>query len=499
MVQSALHIRDKESSVEVPPSAFRWAWLLLIVLASALRLYGITRRSLWLDEYTSIEISTRALLDILSGVGFNQHTPPLYYLVLHEWFQFFPVSEFSIRLFSLVIDVFNVGLICFVFSRFSSRRIGFLTGFLYAMSPYAIYYAQEGRMYTMLVFWVLSSCALVQTWLVRPKLWIEILFITSSVAGLYTHYYFAFFLSALALSMIWTVRADQRLVIRAVCVLLVVFLSFLPWIHVVQNLVTGEGQTFRKFFLLVVPYTFFRFIAGYGIMPLTVSAKANVEQTIALHWHVLLVYFGTWILIWSKGLRHLFTRESRYHQTTKIFFSLLLALPPIFAIFASLLSPILSERYLIIIYPFFLFPVALFFAEEKLRFSRGVGGGILCLLTGFSLYQHYWNLEFGNAQWREVGVHISHSSFSSPYIYVNPHYNQGVLGFYLNRPFELRGAEDAFDGKALKLSEATGFWLVESGNSEHLLSKCLALGFHVRYEEYFSLENGIRVFYLEKD
>lgn len=477
----------------------RWAILFIIILATALRFYGITRRGLWLDEFTSIEISTKALLDILAGVGFNQHTPPLYYCVLHGWFLLFPTSEFSLRVFSVVIDLLNVGLICIVFSHFRSRQSGLLTGVLYAISPYAIYYAQEGRMYTMLVFWVLLSCVITQAWLKRPGLIIESLFIGCATAGLYTHYYFTFFLCTLGASMLWSVRLQRCLVPRLLCVFLIISLLFLPWLQVVHSLVAGDGQTFRKFFLLVVPYTFFRFVAGYGILPLTVSAKLNVSETILSNWYLLAGYCGVFVVIWSRGLINLLGERKSLDRTIQLMPVALMVLPPLLAMVASLISPMLSERYLIVIYPFFLFPLAGFFVEGRQNISKWLGGVALFALIGFSLVQHYGNPAFGNAQWREAGERISSMSLAPQDVYVNPHYVQGVLGYYLKQPFVIRGAEDTCEQTSPDINGTAGFWLVESGAAESFLGKCLKLGFHVRYEEYFPLENGIRTFYLEKD
>ncbi len=134
-------------------------WLLLLLAALVLRLVGLEARGLWLDEAVSIRVASRSLLDIASGSGFDKHTPPFYYLLLHLWLYLLPATELGIRLLSVLTDVVNVALIYHTFGRQYSRRVGLISAALYTCAPFSIYFAQEGRMYPLLVLLALVTYA----------------------------------------------------------------------------------------------------------------------------------------------------------------------------------------------------------------------------------------------------------------------------------------------------------------------------------------------------
>ena len=129
--------------------AFRFLLLIILLLASFLRFYRIDAQSFWNDEGNSARIAERTLDLILEGAAGDIH-PPGYYLLLHGWRALFGQSEFALRSLSAV-----AGLALVIFTYLLGRHLfgeatGLTAAFLGAISPFAVCYSQEARMYALL-------------------------------------------------------------------------------------------------------------------------------------------------------------------------------------------------------------------------------------------------------------------------------------------------------------------------------------------------------------
>ena len=160
MNRSASTIQPPPSNVQSPisnlqspsPTLPRASYLMLLailLLASFLRFYRLDAQSFWNDEGNSARIAERPVDLILEGAEGDIH-PPGYYLLLHAWRAAVGHSEFALRSLSVV-----AGLALVLFTYTLGRRLfgnttGLIAAFLAALSPFAIYYSQEARMYALL-------------------------------------------------------------------------------------------------------------------------------------------------------------------------------------------------------------------------------------------------------------------------------------------------------------------------------------------------------------
>jgi len=123
--------------------------LAILLLASFLRFYRLDAQSFWNDEGNSARIAERPVDLILEGAEGDIH-PPGYYLLLHAWRAAVGHSEFALRSLSVV-----AGLALVLFTYTLGRHLfdnttGLIAASLAALSPFAIYYSQEARMYALL-------------------------------------------------------------------------------------------------------------------------------------------------------------------------------------------------------------------------------------------------------------------------------------------------------------------------------------------------------------
>jgi len=132
-----------------------YLWLILI-LASALRLYQIALRDFWYDEaFTGVAVKEK-FSDMIQMI-INDIHPPLYYICLKIFSAFFGYSVFGIRFFSAILGVFSVWAVYLFAKELYDKRAGLFAAFVVAISPFAIQYSQEARMYSMLSFFLIMA------------------------------------------------------------------------------------------------------------------------------------------------------------------------------------------------------------------------------------------------------------------------------------------------------------------------------------------------------
>jgi mannosyltransferase len=131
--------------------------LAITAVGAVLRLFLLGAKSIWLDEAFSITITQRSLIDVLRMVVQTDTHPPLYYLVLKFWL-LFSHHETWVRLLSVIFSTASIPLMYRLVARmYGDDRAGLLGAIILAFSPFHLWYAQEARMYAMLIFFVLAS------------------------------------------------------------------------------------------------------------------------------------------------------------------------------------------------------------------------------------------------------------------------------------------------------------------------------------------------------
>jgi hypothetical protein len=204
----------------------------LILLALALRLARLTFQPLWWDEGWSLYFATTDLGTMLQRTAVDIH-PPFYYLLLHLWTRLFGPGIVPVRLFSVLIGTAAVPLMAAVGRRLLGASGGLLAAFLLAISPFHVYYAQEVRMYGLVMLLGLAATYFALRWPWGASAWSG--YVLVATAALYTQYYAGFLLLGLNLVVLirWLRRSAGRHPLRNLLSWLAaqvaVALLFLPW------------------------------------------------------------------------------------------------------------------------------------------------------------------------------------------------------------------------------------------------------------------------------
>lgn len=171
----------------------------ILVIGLLLRLPQLGE-SVWYDELWSTHIRLYSLGELVR-VSLNDVHPPAYQFFMFLWIRLFGDSEISIRLPPLILGLGTIALIFRLARSAFPLGIALLAAFLLAVSPAHIWYSQEARAYSLVVF--LSVLAVHSQWqLLRPDnpgRWWWAVYAAAVGIGVLTHFYLVALVSVLAL------------------------------------------------------------------------------------------------------------------------------------------------------------------------------------------------------------------------------------------------------------------------------------------------------------
>jgi mannosyltransferase len=129
---------------------------LVFSVALVLRLIGLSRRPFWYDEIQSMVFSHLPLGDMLQSVVIFDPHPPLYYLQLHFWI-LLGTSEAWARLNSVLWSILAAAALFLLCRKLFSFEFALCSTLIFVVMPMNVFYAQEVRMYSMLMCLAVGS------------------------------------------------------------------------------------------------------------------------------------------------------------------------------------------------------------------------------------------------------------------------------------------------------------------------------------------------------
>jgi mannosyltransferase len=111
----------------------------------------------WIDEGLSVGIADRPLSDIPGALRLDG-SPPLYYALLHVWIAVFGRSEAGTHALSLLFAVLTIPAAWWTARALFGVQAGWMGALLGATNPFLTQYAQETRMYALIVLVGVVAC-----------------------------------------------------------------------------------------------------------------------------------------------------------------------------------------------------------------------------------------------------------------------------------------------------------------------------------------------------
>ncbi len=374
----------------------------IILLAFALRLYRLAYQSIWYDEGVSIHLAMKDLKGLTRHTAADIH-PPLYYYLLHFWILAAGPSEFSTAFLSLFFGMLIIPLAYRLANKLYSRRIGLLTAFLIAISPFNLWYSQEIRMYTLGAFLgLISLYCLVRLAGFQGRaslqegdadvaeakasfiLWVG--YILSATAGLYTLYYFAFLLLFENLFVLgwwltnWVRKREGPLSLRHwILAQGGVLVLYLPWLPIaLRQALSPPVPPWRSFIAL-----------GKAVVDswAALSLGQSVDPESGLVWPLLSFLFAIYLL----GLLSSSAGSHRVATVTLLCGYTFVSLLAIYLL--SLHTPLFHVRYMFTYSPPFYLLLALGFVRLKKVSSvaMAISMAILVVACGYSIRNFHFD------------------------------------------------------------------------------------------------------------
>lgn len=218
-----------------------WALMAIPLLLSGL---FFLHQSLRLDEAQSLWRTSRSVGDIMTIVAGDVHVP-LYHMLLHFWRMYVGDSVASARLLSLLFYIVSIPALYALGRYVYSRNVALFATFLYVISPFMNWYANEARMYTLFTLLVIINQYLFLR-IARnddsDHVWAG--YVGTAVLGVFTHYFFL--LNVLSQAVFFLLRrslfpahALKRFLFSGA----VIAGSFIPWAFFVLHIGTANFQS----------------------------------------------------------------------------------------------------------------------------------------------------------------------------------------------------------------------------------------------------------------
>lgn len=412
----------------------RLSLLAILLAAFALRLYRLDYQELRGDEAFGYFFSLRPLGEIVDAtIALAEPHPVASYFVQKAWLGMAGDGEFALRFSGAWWGVLAVVLVYRL-----GRRIGYrplpaaVAALLLALSPYAIWHAQDARMYAMSLALTTAAVLLGIEALERRRWPWAVAYILAATLALYTHYYAVFVVVALNLFVLLWMEFARRMRPMFVTWLLwqvVVVALYLPWLVRAGSIVSGYG--------------------GNGDSPDLFSALQRALTVFAAGESALPGSQSIWMLIAGLllviGIVRLALGSTRDLRNLCLL-ALYLGVPLLATWWAAQSRPIFNERYLVAaLPPFYLLMAAAVDLRPLPRRSNGkVLAGVAALLAGvllvgmsLSLVRAYSDPTYSKTRgWRELATAITRLSagLEPERVRVAQNFPDPTLWFYYRGP-----------------------------------------------------------------
>lgn len=412
--------------------ALRWVAMCL-VLGAFLRLFRIGNQSLWIDELISVQLASWADgREFWLGLLRDIHGP-LTSLLLHGWMQW-GTSETWMRLLYAIPAVATIPVIYRLGENLAGPRVAKMASLALTLSPFHVWYSQEVRNYSFLIFFAAAS-TLVFLKALDGDARKRTLFSLAALlcATVLTNFSGAFLLAAFTVLMLVRRPWDSARLIRWGGVLALVGLVFLPWFVDWYGRIGGErvfvnapsplGIPLREaegFSWAGIPYALWTFAFGYSLGPSLYELHLDRSlPSLAKHAPVFLLGFVSMSVALWVGLREIETRGGLGLVTG------LLLLPLALVVLLSIRDvKTFHPRYLLVSFPVFLVVVGAGWSQPTWisRASAGVALG----LALWALGNHYFATRYAKED----------SRAAAEFIRQREEPRDAVVVIYSYRPFE---------------------------------------------------------------
>jgi len=380
----------------------------IAVVALLLRLPNLNE-SLWFDELWSTRLKLRNLVLLSNSVLFDVH-PPFYSIFMYVWVKLFGDTELSIRMPPLIFGISSIFMAYALAVKLADKKTAFLTSLLLCLSPVHIWYSQEARSYSGILFLLLLTIlSYYKLKDYRPHaLWYAV-YLGSLFAAVLSHYYMVVYLMLISaicvrdLSGQLNTRVNRRVLILN-ALILACLIAFVALKSEFSPFVTGQSFM-RSLTLFQLWMLFFNwFLCGNSLW--NINPYAN-DLNVVLQKPVMIVVQLCVFALFMRGVMLILREERQIVKPFSVDLILYLFSLPLFMMGLHLIGfeNVYIERSVFVSLPFFI----MILAKGVTGFqSRPIAVWCIALIIVFNIISlaaffgkgHTWTVYKHNPDWR---------------------------------------------------------------------------------------------------
>lgn len=443
-IQSFRDINVENSKSLLFHSRYFQSLIVLTIFGCFLRFYNLGYNSLWLDEASTNSFAIMSIPDIWKATAGGEFNPPLFYWIEHLMLTF-GNNEVVLRFVPALLGILTIPLIYFAGKEFMDRNVGIIASAALAFSPFLVFYSQEARAYSMMLFFVAFALVFYFKALKTNNLKNWALFGILSALAFWSHFYAFVIISSLIFYAIMMQMTNiqkniQNLKMIAVSIVLFFILCF-PLILLAIQLFASRTSSAPAFG-----------IQGLGIISETFKQLSGFSEI------VMFLLLGLFVI----GITQAFLVD----KNKGIFLVTVTLLTFVISFILSYKMPMVP-RYLVFFNTVFFIGIAI---SYKIFYSlinnRGVVYGFIAVLVIISapMLVNYYS-GYSKDDWRGFSGQIQQMTKPGDIIVVVPGYVSQPLNYYYSnasdQTFEF-GAYTAEDLKTIYSSKGnnTAYFVV---------------------------------------
>ncbi|MEP7027621.1 MAG: hypothetical protein ABI960_03410 [Candidatus Eisenbacteria bacterium] len=427
----------------------------LLALAILLRVSHLGRFPLWLDEAATWWNATRPTW--LGTIQAEANLPPAWWLVTRAWIGCFGDGEAALRFPAAILGAVAVALTFVLAARLMEEPAGaraadprrapllgvpLLATALACLGGFWIEYAQEARMYSLLLVESLLLSILVLRWVDTGRARHAVLYFAIATLALYTHVLAIWTLlgHALFLAGLAAVNRNRAAMGRLLGIVLAqgaAVILFLPWILriLASSVGVSSGHRFPTAPRLV--YSFWRLAVGPALAPIDrLRVDAGLPAFVHAEAPVLIVTAGLWALCVVLGL---WGMRRRRRSGWFLILMILVQAGGMLALQSSV--PLMHEKYLIALAPLLVILAAAGACTAPRPVRPFLATALLLVALASTIAYHFPENVLvrrlfihghpnGKEQWRELEASIRARSDPGTVVVLHPAYLQPAWDYY---------------------------------------------------------------------
>ncbi|MBK8987831.1 MAG: glycosyltransferase family 39 protein [Chloroflexi bacterium] len=370
---------------------------------------------MWRDELFSVFATLAPFEETLGHLIRDRVHPPLYYLLLFLWVKL-GYSEFILRLFSVVWGVLTIPVLYRLAKRVGGHTVGLIGAFLLAVSPFHIWFSQEVRMHTLVVFAITASGWFLLRLADGPSRLNWLGYSASIATAVYTHYFALLVLASHALALAANAKTLPALWHKFIRQAILIGILFAAWASLVLlNSGAGELATGNVGWI-GRPHWYEPLLTLVAF-----STGSTIDQELWQNYINAIIFFACLIVAFITTIsprlanKQAISLHGQAHFRAQVLWSWLL-FPILITWLVSLRGfPLLNisiymDRNLIVVLPAMLVLVAcgLFHLTKKRPLLLWAALIVIGVMNGQALQQMFQNPDYHREDWRGALRQINH-------------------------------------------------------------------------------------------